>query len=112
MDVKRLHFLILIFVLLAGCGIPVPPDKSAYVGEWQDKAMYLLITQDGSVRYRRLKGGANVSIDGPLKGFMGNDFEVGIGPMTTTFVVSRPPSQVGGKWMVVVDGVELQKSPN
>lgn len=29
---------------LLGCGQPVPPDKAAYVGEWQEKTMYLLIT--------------------------------------------------------------------
>jgi hypothetical protein len=95
---------------LLGCGKPVPPEKSAYVGEWQEKAMYLVITQDGSVRYKRLQGGASTSIEGPLKGFKGNDFEVGIGPMVTTFVVSKPPFQDGERWKMVVDGVELTKT--
>lgn len=95
---------------LAGCGKPVPQDKAAYVGEWQEKTMYLLITQDGSVRYKRLKGGGNVSVEGPLKGFTGNDFEVGLGPMATTFVVSQPPYQDGDRWKMVVDGVELVKT--
>lgn len=95
---------------LPGCGKPVPPEKAAYVGEWQEKTMYLLITRDGSVRYKRLKGGANTSIEGPLKGFAGDNFDVGIGPMSTTFVVSRPPFQEGGKWVMVVDDVKLTKT--
>lgn len=101
-----------LLVSLAGCGKPVPQEKSAYVGEWQEKTMYLLITQDGSVRYKRLKAGGTTSVEGPLKGFIGNNFEVGIGPMTTTFVVSKPPYQDGGKWKMVVDEVELVKTAN
>ncbi len=112
MKVRKLVFLLALLGSLAGCGKPVPPEKSAYVGEWQEKTMYLLITQDGSVRYKRLKGGASTSVEGPLKGFNGNNFEVGIGPMATTFVVGKPPYQDGGKWKMVVDEVELTKTAN
>jgi hypothetical protein len=95
---------------LAACGKPVPPEKSAYVGEWQSPTMALLITQDGSVRYKRIRGGMTTSVDGPLKGFAGDNFEVGVGPMSTTFVVSKPPYQDGCKWKMVVDGVELTRT--
>jgi hypothetical protein len=95
---------------LSGCGQPVPADKSAYVGEWQHPAMYLLLTADGSVRYKRLAGGGSTSIEGPLKGFHGNDFDVGIGPMSTTFVVSKPPHAEGGRWHMMVDGVDLVRT--
>ena len=95
---------------LVGCGKPVPAEKCAYVGEWQDRTMYLLITQDGSVRYKRLRGGASTSVEGPLKGFNGDNFEVGVGPMATTFVVSKPPYQDGDRWKMVVDQVELVKT--
>ncbi len=101
---------LLLVLSLFGCGKPVPPEKSAYVGEWQEKTMYLLITQDGSVRYKRLKGGASTSVEGPLKGFDGNNFEVGIGPMSTVFVVSKPPYQDGERWKMVVDDMELTKT--
>lgn len=101
---------LLVVLSLLGCGKPVPPEKSAYVGEWQETTMYLLITQDGSVHYKRLKAGASTSVEGPLKGFDGNNFEVGIGPMSTTFIVSKPPYQEGGKWKMVVDGIELTKT--
>lgn len=102
--------LLLLALMLAACGKPVPPEKAAYVGEWQEKTMYLLITKDGSVRYKRLKGGANTSIEGPLKGFTGHNFDVGVGPMSTTFVVGKPPYQEGGKWKMVVDDVQLTKT--
>ena len=101
---------VLLAIAVAGCGKPVPPEKAAYVGEWQEKSMYLVITQDGSVNYKRLKGGGTTSVNGPIKAFTGNNFEVGVGPMSTTFVVSKPPYQEGGQWRMVVDGVELTRT--
>ncbi len=71
--------------------------------------MDLLITQDGSVKYERLKGGVTTSISGPLQEFQGNDFSVGISFLSSTFVVSKPPYQEDGRWKMVVDGVELTK---
>ena len=101
----------LLAAALSGCGKPVPPEKSAYVGEWQRPEMYLLITQDGSVRYKRIKGGATTSVEGPIKEFQGDNFTVGVGPMTTTFEVSvRPHQTAEGEWRMTVDGVELIKS--
>ena len=38
--------------------------------------------------------------------FEGTDFVVGVGPMSTTFKVSRPPYDGGGTWKMVVDGVD------
>ncbi len=102
--------LLALVLVLCGCGKPVPPEKSSYVGEWQHPTMYLLLTQDGSVRYKRIQGGATTSVDGPLKGFHGNNFEVGIGPMSTTFVVTKPPHEDDGKWKMIVDGVELVRT--
>jgi hypothetical protein len=110
MNVWKLPAILLLALLLLGCGKPVPPEKSAYVGEWQEPSMYLLITQDGSVRYKRIKGGVTTSVEGPLKDFEGNNFVVGIGPMTTTFAVGKPPFEDKGKWRMVVDNVELTKT--
>lgn len=68
-------------VLLAGCGRPEPPDKADYAGQWEHPTMQLLTTQDGSVRYKRLQQGVSKSITGPLQGFEGDNFAVGVGPM-------------------------------
>lgn len=112
MKLSKLLFALAVFASLIGCGKPVPQEKTAYVGEWQQTTMYLLITQDGSVKYKRLKGGGSTSIEGPLKGFVGDNFEVGIGPLATTFVVNKPPYQDGDTWKMVVDEVELVRTAN
>jgi hypothetical protein len=96
-------------VALAACAKHVPPDKADYVGEWKEKTMYLYISQDGLVRYERIKGGVTKTLNGPLKEFIGDDFEVGVGPMSTTFVVSKKPYRDGDAWKMVVDDVELTK---
>jgi len=103
----KASLLIAALLALAGCGKPVPPEKSSFVGEWQSQTMALLITSDGSVKYKRLQGGMTKSIEGPLQGFQGDNFEVGIGPVSTNFVVSAAPHEDGGKWKMTVDGVEL-----
>lgn len=110
MKTRSLLAALALLATLSGCGVPVPADKTAYVGEWQEPAMYLLITPDGSVRYKRLQGGTSKSVEGPLKGFTGDNFDVGVGPFSTTFVVAKPPHQDGDKWHMTVDGVELTKS--
>ena len=94
---------------LAACGKPVPQDKGAYVGEWRAQTMGLLIRQDGSVAYKRIKAGVTTSVNGPLRKFEGDSFVVGIPFITTKFEVSTPPHQDAGKWKMVVDGVELIK---
>ena len=108
---RKSRFLVPIWllILLSACGIEVPLTKSAYVGRWEADGMVLLITRDGSVAYRRLRNGASTRIEAPLKTFHGDDFVVGIGPMTTTFRVSSPPREIDGVWKMTVDGVELTR---
>lgn len=65
---EAFSFLLSLFFL--GRGNPVPPEKSAFVGKWQEKTVFLLIAQDGSVRYKRLNGGITISIDGSTQRFL------------------------------------------
>lgn len=109
MKIRRI-ILLLVAMLLTGCGKPVPPEKAAYVGEWRAKNMYLAISQDGQVNYKRVEGNFSSSINAPIKEFNGNNFEVGIGPMSTTFMVGKPPYQSGKSWKMEVDGVTLTKA--
>ncbi len=107
---KNVRWLVLgLAALVAGCGKPVPPDKAAYVGEWKSSSMAILITQEGRVVYKRVKGSSTTSVDGPIQKFEGNNFVVGIPYLTTTFEVSKPPFEQDGRWKMVVDGVELTK---
>jgi hypothetical protein len=98
-------------LILSACAQPVPEDKAAYVGEWRAQTMSLLVTQDGTVVYKRIKGGVTTSIDAPLRRFEGDNFVVGIPLISTTFEVSKPPYQEAGTWKMVVDGVELTRVP-
>jgi hypothetical protein len=99
----------LLALLLCACGKSVPPEKAAYVGEWTAPTMALLITQDGSVRYARQQQGVSRSMKGSLKGFAGDNFIVGLGPVSSTFSVSVAPHQEGEVWKMTVEGVELTK---
>ena len=96
-------------MLLYACGNPVPPEKSAYVGEWRSPTMALLITQDGSVRYARKVKGVGRSMKGPLQRFEGNNLVVGIGPISSTLSVSIAPHRDGDAWKMTVEGVELTR---
>jgi hypothetical protein len=108
---KLLPVLFVLALVLTACSSPLPADRADYVGEWRAPQMYLLITQDGSVAYKRLKGGATVSVNGPVKEFEGDNLVVGVGFITTTFVVSTPPYlDENSTWKMIVDGVELTKS--
>lgn len=94
---------------LSACGQPVPPDKRAYVGDWRAPEMRLAISADGRVVYKRVKGSGSTSMDVPLKRFEGDNFVVGVGPMSTTFIVSVPPRLDDGVWTMTVDGVRLMR---
>ncbi len=96
---------------LSACGQPVPNDKAAYVGQWKSQTMSLQLTQDGSIRYKRVRGNTTTSINGPLRRFEGDNFVVGLPFISSTFEVSKPPYQEAGTWKMVVDGVELTRSP-
>ena len=100
---------LLLAMLLAACGQPVPADKAEYVGDWRGKEMRLLITRDGRVEYSRKNGDHTTSVKAPLQGFDGDNFTAGVGFLRTTFVVSKPPHLVGAAWKMVVDGVELTR---
>lgn len=96
-------------LLLGGCAQPLPADRADYAGDWRGNGVSLLITPDGQVVYHRREGGSTVSIDAPLKGFDGDDFEVGIGPLVTRFDVGQPPTEAGGEWTMEVDGRMLRR---
>lgn len=106
---KKYLLFIITVLMLSGCAQPLPEDKLNYAGEWQSPEMRLLILADGSVAYKRFKGGHTHSIEGPLKEFIGDDFVVGFSFLTTTFKVSKPPHKVNEVWKMTVDGVELSK---
>ena len=105
----RLATLVLGGILLLGCsGSGVPPDKQDYVGAWVAPNMRLSIEPGGGVSYERQEGGSRTEVNAPIKGFSGDDFEVGVWIFTTDFQVSAPPHLAeDGRWHMTVDGVDL-----
>lgn len=110
MPIRHALLAAILALSLLGCAKPVPPERSAYVGLWKSPGMSLLITQDGSVEYKRIKGGVTTSVSGPLQKFEGDDFHVGIAMLSTRFAVSRAPYQENGAWKMVVDGETLTRN--
>jgi hypothetical protein len=106
-DYRVIPAVVFLALSLYGCGKGVPAVKSDYVGEWRAREMHLLIAPDGTVDYKRVKGGGHVSVSGAIQSFKGDDFAVGLPFLSTTFVVSKPPYIEGGHWYMVVDGVQL-----
>jgi len=101
----------MLLAIAAGCSKPLPPDKMDYAGEWHGKGMWLLITEEGSVAYKRRQGNSTTSVSAPIQRFEGASFYVGVGPLSTKFEVSKPPYKDGNVWKMVVDGVELVRGP-
>lgn len=95
--------------LLVACAQPLPPDKANYAGEWKGGSISLVITPEGRAIYQRKEANLSKSLDAPLKEFKGDNFVVGVGFMSTEFVVTAPPHEDGGVWKMTVDGVELTR---
>jgi hypothetical protein len=89
--------------------VPVPAEKIAYVGDWHGKGMRLQLAKDGKVKYKRDRPDKKLDLSVDLQGFNGDNFDVGVSLVRSTFVVSKPPHREGGKWKMTVDGVELTR---
>lgn len=106
-------FVAALALLLAACTpVPVPEDKLSYVGEWKSDTRTLRISREGQVNYKRDDGGVQSSVNAPIKAFAGDNFEVGVGPIKTTFVVNQVPREDATGWSMVVDGATLRKTSN
>jgi hypothetical protein len=101
---------IVLALLVAACSEPVPQAKASYVGQWRAESMLLDIRGDGRVHYERRGERGKTTVDAPIQRFEGDNFVVGMGPFSTTFVVSKPPHADGATWKMTVDGVELTRT--
>ncbi len=100
-----------------------PDDKKSYIGDWrgkhQNESMTLSIAADGTVNYERKQDSTGESTSksnsrnisgGKITKFDGNDFEVKVLVVSTTFKVEKPPYQDGKRWRMVVDGMEVSRT--
>lgn len=90
-------------------GQPVPEDKLDYVGHWTGDGMMLDISSAGYVNYERSRGAGKTSVNGPIQKFTDTEIEVGVGFITTTFKIDKPPKHNKKGWHMTVDGVELSR---
>jgi len=91
--------------------VPVPEDRKDYIGSWTSEQMDLTITADGHCTYEKRSkgGGGKTSLNAPIKAWHATGFDAGIGPLVTTFVVSKPPAKKKGAWTMTVDDVKLTR---
>lgn len=90
-------------------GQPLPPDKFDFAGRWVGPGADLVILPEGHVTWEKIEGKGRVMVEGPLQGFIEDDFVVGVMVMKTRFKVSQAPHEVDGQWVMTVDGVELTR---
>jgi hypothetical protein len=100
----------LLAIMLVACAKPLPAERAPYVGVWRGGPMLLVVVAGGRVAYQRKEGNRSTSVNAPVKEFKGDNFVVGVGFMSTEFVVSAPPHEERGIWHMTVDGVEVTKT--
>lgn len=89
-------------------------DRQNYVGEWRGANTNLLIKPDGTIEYRREEIVGDTTntdtVSGPINGFDGASFTVGVLGNNTRFEVSEPPQQNGDGGMTMnVNGEQLER---
>ena len=104
----RAPLLALACLWLAACAEqPLPAEYADYAGHWRGDGVLLVITEAGHADYELVSGGSRTSIEGPVHGFDGRAFRIGIGPLSARFKVQEPPHFAGGRWRMTVDGHRL-----
>ncbi len=101
-----------VFAIACNSAEPLPADRADYEGRWRGDGVTLTITAAGHVSYDRAEGKGRVQVDGPIAGWKGDGFVVGVMTMKTAFEVTAPPHEVGGAWMMTVNGDELLRAPS
>ncbi len=89
---------------------PVPADKLDYVGSWTGGPITLTLTADGMCSYRNApQDGMTSEVNAPIQLWHATGFDVGIGPLVTTYTVSEAPHQLDGTWHMTLDGQDLTR---
>jgi hypothetical protein len=89
---------------------PIPEDRKTYIGSWSSDHVDLTISPEGQCSFeKRSKSGATTSLNAPIQAWHKTGFDVGIGPMVTTFEVNKPPKKAKGQWKMTLDNEVLTK---
>jgi len=98
-------------MLLTSCA-SLPQDRIDYVGYWSNQTSSLKITADGQFHFSKRSKDSNTSVNAPIQSFSGDSVVVGIGPLSSTYIVSKRPYQEGSLWKMVIEGETLIKLSN
>ena len=112
MKLRNLALGAVLAIALVACAKPLPAEKIAYAGTWTsaDSRVNITITPEGRVEYSNEQPGKSSSVSAPFKSFDGDNFDAGIGPLSTEFKVTQPPKQdAQGNWFMIIDGHTLAK---
>lgn len=104
----RTSWLLLACLWLAACAEkPLPAEYADYAGHWRGEGVLLVITPGGHADYEHVSEGRRTSLEGPVHGFDGRGFRIGLGPLSARFEVQQPPHLAEGRWRMTVDGRQL-----
>lgn len=100
---------ILCAVIIGSCSsFEIPAEKNDYIGTWTGPSVFLQITPEAKLNYKKQEGSSTTSLNVPITSFEGDNFTAGVMGMETTFVVSQPPTlENNGMVFMVVDGNKL-----
>jgi hypothetical protein len=86
-------------------------DKKDYVGHWTSKkGSALTIDTAGNLLWAKDEDGDGIkdTLQAPIAAFAGDDMQCQAF-LTFTVHVTAPPKLEGGKWRMVVDGIEMER---
>lgn len=99
---------------LAACSSPppgAPLDVATIAGSWRGDHVALDIDEAGTVHYQRT-GTTNAKLSGlSLSNLSSTGFDVGVGMLSTHFVINSVPATAGDTTTMTIDGVVLTKQP-
>lgn len=109
----RTPILAAVALALAACSSPPPPgaplEVATIAGSWRGDHIMLDIDPTGTVNYER-SGTTSSKLNGlPLSNLSSTGFDVGVGMLSTHFVINSVPSTTAATTTMTIDGVVLTK---
>jgi hypothetical protein len=103
-----LLFSLVIAAALFGCGkkIPLADDQKVFAGKWvADDGTFVTIYLDGGGDLKT----SNTNVTGGRTTITADSVTIGIGPIKATMKITEKPKDLGGKWVMVLDGIKYTK---
>lgn len=103
-----LLFSLFIAAALMGCGkkVPLADDQKSFAGTW--------IAGDGTFVTVYLDGGgdlksSNTTVTGGRATITDTTLTIGMGPIKKTMAITKKPTNVGGREILILDGITYTK---